>query len=50
MASIEFEHVTKSYKDRFEANRDMSLADGESDWWVGWSLASGAGWKTSDGD
>ena len=25
MASIEFEHVTKSYKDRFEANRDMSL-------------------------
>ena len=25
MASIEFEHVTKSYKDRFEAIRDMSL-------------------------
>ena len=25
MASIESEHVTKSYKDRFEAIRDMSL-------------------------
>ena len=25
MASIEFEHVTKSYRDRFEAIRDMSL-------------------------
>ena len=25
MASIEFEHVTKSYKDRFEAISDMSL-------------------------
>ena len=25
MTSIEFEHVTKSYKDRFEAIRDMSL-------------------------
>jgi hypothetical protein len=25
VASIEFEHVTKSYKDRFEAIRDMSL-------------------------
>ena len=25
MASIESEHVTKSYKDRFEAIRDMGL-------------------------
>ena len=25
MASIEFEHVTKGYKDRLEAIRDMSL-------------------------
>jgi hypothetical protein len=25
VASIEFEHVTKSYKDRFEAIRDVSL-------------------------
>ena len=31
MASIEFEHVTKRYKDGFEAVRDMSLEvrDGE---------------------